>query len=78
MSKEENFIEDLKEKVRIKNLMEKLKPRMPEPYKFKTLKKGGIVKASLGTTFGKINNFLGSDTGKSVSNFATNLISSMA
>lgn len=68
MSKEENFIENLKEKVRIKNLMEKLKPRIPEPYKFKTLKEGGIIKASLGTTFGKINNFLGSDTGKSIIN----------
>ena len=66
MSKEEYFIENLKEKVRIKNLMEKLKPRIPEPYKFKTLKEGGIIKASLGTTFGKINNFLGSDTGKSI------------
>lgn len=53
MSKEEYFIENLKEKVRIKNLMEKLKPRIPEPYKFKTLKEGGIIKASLGTTFGK-------------------------
>ena len=42
MSKEENFIENLKEKIRIKNLMEKLKPRIPEPYKFKTLKEGGI------------------------------------
>ena len=62
MSKEEYFIENLKEKVRIKNFMEKLKPRIPEPYKFKTLKEGGIIKASLGTTFGKINNFLGSDT----------------
>ena len=68
MSKEEYFIENLKEKVRIKNLMEKLKPRIPEPYKFKTLKEGGIIKASLGTTFGKINNFLGSDTGKSIIN----------
>ena len=68
MSKEENFIENLKEKIRIKNLMEKLKPRIPEPYKFKTLKEGGIIKASLGTTFGKINNFLGSDTGKSIIN----------
>lgn len=68
MSKEENFIENLKEKIRIKNLMEKLKPRIPEPYKFKTLKEGGIIKASLGTTFGKINNFLGRDTGKSIIN----------
>lgn len=73
MSKEENFIENLKEKVRIKNLMEKLKPRIPEPYKFKTLKKGGIIKASLGTTFGKINNFLGSDTGKSIINGITSI-----
>ena len=68
MSKEENFIENLKERIRIKNLMEKLKPRIPEPYKFKALKEGGIIKASLGTTFGKINNFLGSDTGKSIIN----------
>ena len=73
MSKEENFIENLKEKVRIKNLMEKLKPRIPEPYKFKTLKEGGIIKASLGTTFGKINNFLGSDTGKSIINGITSI-----
>lgn len=73
MSKEENFIENLKEKIRIKNLMEKLKPRIPEPYKFKTLKEGGIIKASLGTTFGKINNFLGSDTGKSIINGITSI-----
>lgn len=73
MNKEENFIENLKEKVRIKNLMEKLKPRIPEPYKFKTLKEGGIIKASLGTTFGKINNFLGSDTGKSIINGVTSI-----
>ena len=73
MSKEEYFIENLKEKVRIKNLMEKLKPRIPEPYKFKTLKEGGIIKASLGTTFGKINNFLGSDTGKSIINGITSI-----
>lgn len=73
MSKEEYFIENLKEKVRIKNLMEKLKPRIPEPYKFKTLKEGGIIKASLGTTFGKINNFLGSDTGKSIINGLTSI-----
>lgn len=73
MSKEENFIENLKEKIRIKNLMEKLKPRIPEPYKFKILKEGGIIKASLGTTFGKINNFLGSDAGKSIINGITTI-----
>jgi len=75
MTRGENFIENLKEKVRVKNLMDNLKPKIKESYKFPISfnKKGGIIKASLGTTFGKINNFLGSDAGKSIINGITSI-----
>lgn len=70
MTRGENFIENLKEKVRVENLMDNLKPKIKESYKFPISfnKKGGIIKASLGTTFDKINNFLGSDAGKAIIN----------